>query len=116
MAGISEIYREFYSINSNDSAGIIRLYEKNKIFLDNKSTFKDKNDFNNFVLLVSHYIINLEKVGKYSKAVKYAGRLLRLIDFKKEEYNINQKDFTIYWTVMASKGRALFYLKDYKNS
>ena len=45
-----EIYSDFYEIDPDDSMGIIRLYEKNQLLLDNKSTFKDKDDFNDFAL------------------------------------------------------------------
>ena len=116
MAEALEIYSDFYEIEANDSMGIIRLYEKNQILLDNKSTFKDKEDFNDFVLLTAQYCISLEKMGKYSKAIKYADRLLQLIDSKNEEFNINQKDYTTYWSIMTTKGRSLYNLKDYKNS
>ena len=116
MAEALEIYSDFYEIEANDSMGIIRLYEKNQILLDNKSTFKDKEDFNDFVLLTAQYCISLEKMGKYSKAIKYADRLLQLIDSKNEEFNINQKDYTTYWSILTTKGRSLYNLKDYKNS
>ncbi len=116
MAKALEIYSDFYEIDPNDSMGIIRLYEKNQLLLDNKSTFKDKDDFNDFVLLVGQYVISLEKTGKYSKAIKHADRLLALIDSKKDEFDINQKDFTSYWSILITKGRSLYNLKDYKNS
>jgi len=116
MAEALEIYNDFYEIDPNDSMGIIRLYEKNQILLDNKSTFKNKDDFNDFVLLLGQYVISLEKMGKYSKAVTYSDKLLQLTDLKKDEFDINQKDFTTYWSIMTSKGRALYNLKDYKNA
>lgn len=116
MAEALEIYNDFYEIDPNDSMGIIRLYEKNQILLDNKSTFKNKDDFNDFVLLLGQYVISLEKMGKYSKAVTYSDKLLQLTDLKKGEFDINQKDFTTYWSIMTSKGRALYNLKDYKNA
>jgi len=116
MAEALEIYSDFYEIDPNDLMGIIRLYEKNQILLDNKSTFKDKADFNDFVLLVGQYVISLEKMGKYAKSVKYADRLLQLIDIVKDEFDINQKSFATYWSILTTKGRSLYYLKDYKNS
>ena len=111
-----EIYSDFYEIDPDDSMGIIRLYEKNQLLLDNKSTFKDKDDFNDFVLFLAQYVISLEKMGKYSKAVTYSDKLLHLIDLKKKEFDINQNDFTTYWSIMTSKGRALYNLKDYKKA
>jgi len=116
MAEALEIYIAFYEIHPDDSMGIIRLYEKNQLLLENKSTFKDKDDFNDFVLLLAQYVISLENMGKYSKAVKYADRFLQLIDFKKDEFDINQKDFTTYWSILTTKGRSLYNLNDYKNS
>ena len=116
MAEALEIYSDFYEIDPNDSMGIIRLYEKNKILLDNKLAFKDKDDFNDYVLLVGQYVISLEKMGKYSKAIKYADKLLQLIDSKKDEFDINQKDFTTYWSILTTKGRSFYNLKDYNNS
>ena len=41
---------------------------------------------------------------------------MQLIDFKKDEFDINLKDFTRYWSILTTKGRALYYLKDYKKS
>jgi len=111
-----EIYSDFYEIASDDYMGIIRLYEKNQLLLDNKSTFKDKDDFNDFALLLGQYVISLEKMGKYSKTVTYSDKLLHLIDLKKKEFDINQNDFTIYWSIMTSKGRALYSQKDYKKA
>ena len=111
-----EIYSDFYEIDPDDSMGIIRLYEKNQLLLDNKSTFKDKDDFNDFVLYLAQYVISLEKMGKYSKAVTYSDKLLHLIDLKKKEFDINQNDFTTYWRIMTSKGRALYNLKEYKKA
>lgn len=116
MAEVLEIYSEFYEIAPDDYMGIIRLYEKNQLLLDNKSTFRDKNDFNDFTLLLGQYVISLEKMGKYSKTVSYSDKLLYVIDLKKKEFDINHKDFTTYWSVMTSKGRALYNLKDYKNA
>ncbi len=111
-----KIYSDFYKIEPTDYIEIISFYEKNETLLDNKSKFKDKEDFNNFVLLLGQYVISLEEIGKYSKAVKYADKFLHLIDLGVEEFNIDKKDFTTYWSIMTSKGRALYYLKDYKNS
>lgn len=116
MAEVLEIYSDFYDIDSNDSIGIIRLYEKNQILLDNKSTFKDYDDFEDFVLLLGQYVISLEQMGRYSKAVKYSDKLLDLIDLKKDYFKIEKKDFTTYWSIMTSKGRALYNLKNYKSS
>ena len=116
MAEVSEIYSEFNEIGPNDSMGIIRLYEKNQILLDNKSIFYDKDDFTNYALLVGQYVISLETIGKYSKAIKYADRLLQLIDSKSEEFEINQQDFTTYWSILTTKGRSFYHLKDYRNS
>ena len=116
MVEVIEIYSDFYKMSPNDSIGIIRLYEHNQILLDNKSAFNDKDDFNDFVLLTGEYVISLEEMGKYSKAVKYADKLLLLIDSKKNEVEININDLTTYWSILTTKGRALYNLKDYKNS
>ena len=111
-----EIYSDFYEIAPDDYMGIIRLYEENQLLLDNKSTFKDKDDFNDFILLLGQYVISLETMGKYSKAVMYSDKLLHLIDLKKTDFEINQNDFTTYCSIMTSKGRALYNLKDYKKA
>ena len=65
---------------------------------------------------MGQYVISLEKMGKYSKTVAYSDKLLQLIDLNKEEFGINLRDFTTYWSIMTSKGRALYNLKDYKNA
>ena len=116
MKEIARIYNHFYDLNTDDSIGIIRLYEKNQIILDNKSTFTNKADFKDFTLFLAKYIISLETIGKYSKAVKYSEKLLNLIDLKSDEFEINKKDFTVYWSVLTTKGRSLYYLKNYKES
>ncbi|MCT4640518.1 MAG: hypothetical protein N4A72_22665 [Bacteroidales bacterium] len=113
---LEKIYDDFYDIDPSDYIAIIKLYENNQILLDNKSTFNDEDDFNNFVLLLAKYVISLEDKGRYSKVVRYSDNLLELIDLKKDEFGIIKKDFTTYWSVMTSKGRALYNLKDYKNA
>jgi tetratricopeptide (TPR) repeat protein len=113
---LEKIYDDFYDIDPSDYIAIIKLYENNQILLDNKSTFNDEDDFNNFVLLLAKYVISLEDKGRYSKVVRYSDKLLELIDLKKDEFGIIKKDFTTYWSVMTSKGRALYNLKDYKNA
>lgn len=113
---LEKIYDHFYDIDPSDYIAIIKLYENNQILLDNKSTFNDEDDFNNFVLLLAKYVISLEDKGRYSKVVRYSDKLLELIDLKKDEFGIIKKDFTTYWSVMTSKGRALYNLKDYKNA
>ena len=89
--------------------GIIRFYENNILHLDNKTTFQNKDDFNDYVLVLGQYVISLESLGKYSKAIKYADKLLQLIDLKKEEFDINIKDFTTYWSILTSKGRSHYF-------
>jgi tetratricopeptide (TPR) repeat protein len=113
---LEDIYSSFYDIGPDNSMGIIRLYENNQIILDNQTTFIDKDDFKEFVILMAQYVISLEKMGKYTKSIKYADRLLQLIDSKKDEFEILINDFTSYWSVLTSKGRSLYNLKDYKSS
>lgn len=116
MADTDDIFSNFYNLDPSDSLGIIRLYENNQIVLDNKTTFKDKDDFNKFVIFAAQYVISLEKMGKYKKSIKYADRLLQLIESKKDDFEIPINDFTSYWSVLTTKGRSLFNLKDFRNS
>lgn len=111
-----KIYGDFYSIDTKDYMGIIRFYESNSLLLDNKSTFQNRDDFNDYVFVVGQYVISLENLGKYSKTIKYADRLLHLIDTNADKYDIKLMDFTPYWSILTSKGRAHYNLKDYKNS
>lgn len=111
-----KIYRDFYHIDANDYMGIIRFYERNSLLLDNKSTFQNRDEFNHYVSVVGQYVISLENLGRYSKTIKYADKSLTLIDSKADDYGITLKDFTTYWSILTSKGRALYNLKDYKNS
>lgn len=116
MTKLHEIYIDFYDIDPNDYMGIIQFYESNSLLLDNKTEFQNKNDFNDHVSVLGKYVISLENLGKYSKTIKYADKALHLIDSKADEYSIKLKDFTIYWSILTSKGRTLYNLKDYKNS
>ena len=116
MAEYQNVYNEFYKIDASDYMRIIRFYEHNSLLLDNKSTFLNRGDFNSYVLVVAQFVISLENIGKYTKAVKYSNRLLALIDCNVNKYGIRLIDFAPYWSILASKGRALYYLKDYKNS
>ena len=116
MTDSNKIYADFYNIDSNDYAGIIKFYEMNLLLLDNKSVFQDKDDFYNYIEIICQYVLSLEKTGKYNKTLKYAERGIILIDLKREEYNIDLKDYSAYWFMLSSKGRAHYYLKDYKNS
>lgn len=116
MTDSNTIYADFYKIDSNDTSGIIKFYENNALILDNKTVFQDKDDFNEYIIILCKYVISLEKIGKYTKAVKYAEKAVNLIDYKLSEYNINLKDFTKYWSMLSSKARAHYNLKDYKNS
>ncbi len=111
-----KIYSDFYSIDTKDYMGIIRFYESNSLLLDNKSSFQNRDDFNDYVSVVGQYVISLESLGKYSKTIKYADRLSHLIDTNAGKYCIKLMDFTPYWSILASKGRAHYNLKDYKNS
>ena len=116
MTDFQNIYNDFFEIDANNYMEIIRFYENNSLFLDNKSTFLNRDDFNDYVLVVAQFVISLENLGKYSKANKYSNKLLALIDNNVNKYGIKLIDFTPYWSILTSKGRALYYLKDYKNS
>jgi tetratricopeptide (TPR) repeat protein len=116
MTDSNTIYDDFYNIDLNDSTGVIKFYEKNLLLLDNKSVFQDKDDFDDYITIICQYVTSLENIGKYTKTLKYAERGINLIDLKLEEYNIDLKDYSAYWSMLSSKGRAHFYLKDYKNS
>jgi tetratricopeptide (TPR) repeat protein len=116
MTESTTIYDDFYNLDLDNSTGVIKFYEKNLLLLDNKSVFQDKDDFDDYITIVCQYVISLENIGKYTKTLKYAERGINLIDLKLEEYNIDLKDYSSYWSMLSSKGRAHFYLKDYKNS
>ena len=111
-----KIYDDFFDLRPDDSTGIIRFYENNILLLDNKSVFKDKDEFSNYVLILSQYTISLENLGKYTKAINYAEKTLKLIDLKASDYDINLNQFTLYWSVLTTKGRAYYHLKDYSKS
>jgi tetratricopeptide (TPR) repeat protein len=116
MTESTTIYDDFYNLDLDNSTGVIKFYEKNLLLLDNKSVFQDKDDFDDYITIVCQYVISLDNIGKYTKTLKYAERGINLIDLKLEEYNIDLKDYSSYWSMLSSKGRAHFYLKDYKNS
>jgi tetratricopeptide (TPR) repeat protein len=116
MTESTTIYDDFYNLDINNSTGVIKFYEKNLLLLDNKSVFQDKDDFDDYILIICQYVTSLEDIGKYTKTLKYAERGINLIDLKIEEYNIDLNDYSAYWSMLSSKGRSHFYLKDYKNS
>jgi len=116
MANLSDIYDELYEINTNDTLAYIKLYENNQFVLDNKSKFNDRDDFDDYLNCLFYYIVNLEYTGRYKKAIKYSDIALKLIEAKKDEYDIEIDNFTAYWSILTTKGRSLNNLKDYDNS
>ena len=116
MTDTLKIYNDFCEINPSDSMGIIRFYESNTLVLDNKTGFKDEDEFDDFITIIGQYILSLETLGKYSKAITYADKALTMIDLKKDEYEIELKDYTTYWSILTIKGRSHYYVKDYNNS
>jgi hypothetical protein len=65
MAEQNKIYREFfYDIKPDDHVGIIRFYENNLLYLDNKKNFDNKDDFEDYMTILGQYIISLEKIEK----------------------------------------------------
>ncbi|NVO12270.1 MAG: hypothetical protein HXX16_20095 [Bacteroidales bacterium] len=116
MTDSSTIYDDFYNLDINNSTAVIKFYEKNILFLDNKLTFKDKEDFDAYITIICQYVISLETSGKYTKTLKYSEIGIKMIDLKLEEYAIDLNDYSAYWSILSSKARAHFYLKDYKAS
>ena len=116
MTNSNTIYNDFYDLDINNSTAVIRFYEKNLLVFDNKSTFQDNADFDDYITIICQYVISLENEGKYSKTLKYAQIGIKLIDLKLDEYDIDLKDYSAYWSMLSCKGRAHFYLKDYKSS
>jgi tetratricopeptide (TPR) repeat protein len=116
MTNSNTIYNDFYDLDINNSTAVIKFYEKNLLLLDNKSTFQDKADFDDYITIICQYVTSLENSGKYTKTLKYAQIGIKLIDLKLDEYDIDLKDYSAYWSMLSSKGRAHFYLKDYKTS
>jgi len=116
MRGLEILYDDFYELDPNDYYGIIKFYESNILILENKSSFKDKADFEEFILLQCQYIISLEKTGKYRKTISKAEMVIKLLDNNSRTYNIDLNIYTTYWSILTSKGRAFYNLKDYKNS
>jgi tetratricopeptide (TPR) repeat protein len=116
MTESTTIYDDFYNLDINNATGVIKFYEKNLLLLDNKSVFQDKDDFDDYIIIICQYVTSLEDIGKYTKTLKYAERGINLIDLKLEEYNIDLNDYSAYWSMLSCKGRSHFYLKDYKNS
>ena len=116
MRGLEILYDDFYELDPNDYYGIIKFYESNILILENKSSFKDKADFEEFILLQCQYIISLEKTGKYRKTISKAEMVIKLLDNNSKTYNIDLNIYTTYWSILTSKGRAFYNLKDYKNS
>ena len=104
MTDFQNIYNDFFKIDVNNYSEIIRFYESNSLFLDNKSTFLNSDDFNDYVLIVAQFVISLENLGKYSKANKYSNKLLAFIDNNVNKYGIKLKDFTPYWRFLQAKG------------
>lgn len=116
MRESEKIYDDFYKLDSNDYYGIIKFYEQNILFLENKSSFNNKVDFEEFILIQCQYIISLENTGKYKKTISKAERVLQLLDVNSKTYNIDLNTYTTYWSILTSQGISYYKLKQYENS
>ncbi len=113
---LPKIYEGFYEFDTNDNIGIIRYCESNLLYIDNKESFKDYDDFFCFSQMIVQFVISLEKIGKYSKAIKYADKAISLFEANLNEYEIELNDFNYYWSVLTSKGRLHYEFKEYDKS
>lgn len=113
MNQINKIYDEFFKIEPDDKSQIIKFYEENQLTLDNKNGFTDIDDFKDYMIILSQYIISLEKQGKYSKAILFSDKALNMILENFESYEIELNNYNAYWSALTSKGRAHYNLKEY---
>ena len=116
MQEIEKIYDEFYEIEVENHFEIVKLYKKNQLILDNKSNFIDFEDFNEYILVLTKYIIGLEKLGRYTKTIQYADKNISLIENNIDKFNVPLSDYNAYWSTLTSKGRAHYNKKEYKIS
>ena len=58
-----KIYDNFFIIDPKDYKGMIKYYEENYLYLNNKSKFVDNDDFIKYILILAQYVISLENTG-----------------------------------------------------
>ncbi len=116
MVNEGNINDEFYDLEPDDYRGIIKFYKNHKLVFDNKSIFNDKREFKNHIVILAKYIISLEKTGKYRMVISSADNFLNFIESRIAGFEIEKSDCVEYWSILTSKGRALYNIKDYKES
>ncbi len=116
MNQIVELYNDFFEINPHDYIAMINFIEKNYILFENKTKFDDKEDFDNYNLIMSQYILSLESLGKYKKSSEYARKMLKLIELNADIFGINLFEYSYFISIMTTKGRSHFYIKEYDKS
>ena len=118
MTDIDTIYNQIVEIESYDYLQKIQRTQQIRqeliLILDNKSNFKDSNEFQDYMLILAEYALSLEKSGKYTKAIKYSDRFLDLIEKYKIEYDTQLTEYIFYRSVISIKARCNYYLKNYK--
>ena len=110
------LYDEFYGIDTKDYKRIYKFYGDHADELESRTNFEDKDDFNVYMLIMAQYVVSLENLEKHFRATVFADKLLPLIVAKASEYQIDLSSFTPYRSMLASKGRSHYVLKEFRKA
>ena len=110
------IFEEFYEIDVNDHTRFVEFYEVNRVYFENKKSFADKNELLSYTQVITKFIIGLENIGRYKQTIQYADKYSPFLKEQAGNHDEQLKDFTYYWSIQTSKGRAAFNLKDYNTA
>ncbi len=116
MKDSKSLYQEFYRLGAKDYKAIVQFYDNNAADLEDITSFEDKEQFNTYALIMAQYVVGLENLGKHPRVVLFADKVISLIVSKIDEYQIDVSHFTPFRSVLASKGRSHFVLKEFRNA
>jgi tetratricopeptide (TPR) repeat protein len=112
----NQLFEEFYEIDVNDHIRFVEFYEVNRVYFENKKTFADKDELLSYTQAITKFIIGLENIGRYKQTIQYSDKYSPFLKEQAGNHDKQLKDFTYYWSIQTSKGRAAFNLKDYKTA
>ena len=116
MKDNKSLYKEFYRLGAKDYKAIVKFYDDNAANLEDRTSFDDKEEFNTYALIMAQDVVGLENLGKNLRATLFADKVIALIVSKIDEYQIDVSHFTPFRSVLASKGRSHFVLKEFKKA
>lgn len=115
MTTLQDIYTDFRT-NYSDSPGYASdFFSRHAIYLDNKSSFKDKDSLELFIELTWQQINDLYLKAYYNSVLDVADKRLSLIETEISRFDSSlENDW--YFGIIFFKGMALYNLKSYRKS